>query len=196
MRRRDFAFAPEHRRAAASVLLLIAAVSCTTAARADTLTINCVEKSYGKTSDLVLVYEGSDSGTLTVKAPYGEMALPASKEERTDESSGAKVTGIRASGPATVLMPDKAAIEACVTGKLKPEEAADQDIVYTVIGSCAADAPLGKEPIKIDGYAEIAIMEPPSAYVFITRTYLESTTLAGGKIKLDTLPPPNCSLAQ
>jgi hypothetical protein len=93
-------------------------------------------------------------------------------------------------------MPDKAAIEACVTGKLKPEEAADQDIVYTVIGSCAADAPIGKEPIPIEGYAEIAIMEPPSAYVFVTRTYVESTTLAGGTIKLDTLPPPNCSLAQ
>ncbi len=182
----------------ASILLLAligTGVSLSSAVHADTLTINCVEKSFGKTSDLTLIYEGSDSGTLTIKAPYGEMALPANKEERTDEN-GAKVTGVRASGPATVLMPDKAAIEACVKGKLKPEQAADEDIVSTVIGSCAADAPIGKEPIPIQGYAEIAIMEPPPAYVFITRTYVESTTLAGGKIKLDTLPPPNCSLAQ
>jgi hypothetical protein len=184
-------------RASSLLLALIGTgVSLSSTVHADALTINCVEKSFGKTSDLTLTYEGSDSGTLTIKAPYGEMALPANKEERTDESSGAKVTGIRASGPATVLMPDKAVIEACVKGKLKPEEAADEDIVYTVIGSCAADAPIGKEPIVIQGYAEIAIMEPPSAYVFITRTYVESTTLAGGKIKLDTLPPPNCSLAQ
>lgn len=184
-------------RAPILILALIGtSVGLSSTVHADTLTINCVEKSFGKTSDLTLVYEGNGSGTLKVKGSYGEMALPASKEERTDESSGAKVTGIRASGPATVLMPDKSAIEACVNGKLKPEEAADEDIVSTVLGSCAADAPIGKEPISIKGYAEIAIMEPPSAYVFVTRTYVEGTTLAGGVIKLDTLPPPNCTLVQ
>jgi hypothetical protein len=146
----------------AFALLVGVSMAACASSQAETLMLNCTEKSFGKTSDLTLTYDGNGSGTLKVKGSYGEMALPASKEERTDKS-GAKVTGIRASGPATVLMPDKAAIEACVTGR---------------------------------GYAEIAIMEPPSAYVFVTRTYLESTTLAGGTIKLDTLPPPNCSLAQ
>ena len=161
---------------------------------AETLTFNCEDRSFGKTSDLTLIYDGESSGTLKIKGSYGEMALPASKEDRTGED-GAKVTGIRASGPATVLMPEKAAIETCVTGKLKPEELQDKDIVYATTGSCAASAPIGKEPIPIKGYAEIAIMEPPSAYVFVTRTYAESTTLAGGVITLDTMPPPNCSLA-
>ena len=178
-----------------SLALLGTGLSLSGAVHAETLTFDCEDKSLGKTSDLSLVYEGEDSGTLKIKGSYGEMALPANKEDRTDDS-GAKVTGIRASGPATVLMPDKAAIEACVTGKLKPEELQDKDIVYLAISSCAVDAPIGKEPIPIKAYAEIAVMEPPSAYVFVTRTYVESTTLAGGVIKLDTVPPPNCHLAQ
>jgi hypothetical protein len=30
--------------------------------------------------------------------------------------------------------------------------------------------------------------------VFITRTYVEPTSLAGGKIELSSMPPPNCTL--
>jgi hypothetical protein len=175
-------------------VLLVAGVGLPAPVHAETLTFNCEDRSLGKTSDLTLVYDGESSGTLKIKGSYGEMALPASKEDRTGDD-GAKVTGIRASGPASVLMPEKAAIEACVTGKLKPDELQDKDIVYATTGSCAASAPIGKEPIPIKGYAEIAIMEPPSAYVFVTRTYAESTTLAGGVITLDTMPPPNCTLA-
>lgn len=141
----------------ASKTLLLAFFSLSFAAlsHAETLTINCEDKSFGKTSDLTLVYDGGSSGTLKIKGSFGEMALPASKEIRADES-GTEVTGIRATGPANVLMPEKAAIEACVNGKLK-----DEDIVYMAISSCAASAPIGKEPIPIKGYAEIAVMQPP-----------------------------------
>ncbi len=182
-------------RASTLLLALFGVGLMSESVHAETLTFNCEDKSLGKTSVLTLVYEGDNSGTLNVKGSFGDMALPASKEIRADES-GTEVTGIRASGPANVLMPEKSAIEACVNGKLKPEELKDEDIVYMAISSCAADAPIGKEPIPIKAYAEIAIMEPPSAYVFVTRTYVESTTLAGGVIKLDTVPPPNCHLAQ
>jgi hypothetical protein len=182
-------------RASTLLLALFGAGLLSASVHAETLTFNCEDKSLGKTSNLALVYDGDSSGTLKIKGSYGEMTLPASKEDRTDES-GAKVTGIRGSGPATVLMPEKAAIEACVNGKLKPEELKDEDIVYVAISSCAAAAPIGKEPIPIKAYAEIAVMEPPSAYVFVTRTYADSTTLAGGVMKLDTMPPPNCTLAQ
>lgn len=183
----------------ASKTLLIAFLSpgfgFAASSHAETLTFNCKDTSFGKTSDLTLVYEGDSSGTLNIKGTFGEMALPASKEIRADQS-GTEVTGIRASGAANVLMPEKAAIEACVNGKLKPEELKDEDIVYMAIGSCAASAPIGKEPVAIKGYAEIAVMEPPSAYVFVTRTYADATPLAGGVIKLETLPPPDCQLAK
>jgi hypothetical protein len=113
--------------------------------------------------------------------------------EGTDENGEPlSATGIRAFGPATVQMPDKAAIEACVRGKLSPDQLADSDIVFLTVMGCAGDAPLGTEPIAINASAEIALA--PIVYVGITRTYAEPTDLAVGTIALEVYP--NCNLAE
>lgn len=182
--------------ARASVLLLSTGLFACSAG-AEPVSLTCEERDAGQTSQMTMIYEGDAQGTLKVKGSFGEMALPASKETREGEVDGKKtsVMGIRASGPATVLMPDKAAIEACVTGKLDAEQIKDEDIVFATMSGCRAEAPLSKAPIAINAMVEIAALEPPGAYVFMTRTFVEPTTLPGGKITVDSLPPPNCTIS-
>jgi hypothetical protein len=85
-------------------------------------------------------------------------------------------------------MPNKVAIEACIAGKLKPEEAADEDIVATVLGSCIAAAPIGEGPIPIKASVEIGIYDPPSVEVFFTRTFLEQSSPTGGLLTIESTP--------
>jgi hypothetical protein len=184
-----------------SALALLSLVSLTACAgaEAETLTFKCTEQVGGNQSDMTITYEGAEQGTLTVKSASGDMSLPATKETREGKNDAGEtysVIGIRGSGETTSLMPDKAAIESCVKGKLPPDQLADADIAYSTALGCATDTPLGKEPIKINGYVEIALLEPPSAQVFITKTFLEPSSLPDGKLKIDSLPPPNCSLQQ
>jgi hypothetical protein len=162
---------------------------------AETLTVTCEDAGEKAPAALTLGYEGGASGTLTVKAPFGEMSLPATKEQREDGEGGKNLaaTGIRAFGPASVIMPDKAAIEACVAQKLKLDEAQDEDIVATVLGSCAEAAAPSKEPIAIKATVETGIYDPPSADVELTRTFLEASTVAGGSLKIETTPA-NCNV--
>jgi hypothetical protein len=166
------------------------------AARAETVNIGCENAGENTPAKLTLTYEGGASGTLTVKAPFGDMSLPATREEREDTEGGEKLTatGIRAFGPVTVAMPDKAAIEACVAQKLKPDEAKDEDIVATVLGSCAQAAAPGK-PVAIKATVEIGVFDPPSADVDVTRTFLEASTIPGGVLKIETFPS-NCSISK
>jgi hypothetical protein len=86
-------------------------------AYAETVSIACKANTALNAPAMTIVYEGEAEGTLTIAAPFGEMRLPATKEDRegTDEKGQPiSATGIRAGGPATVQMPEKASIEACV----------------------------------------------------------------------------------
>lgn len=77
---------------------------------------------------MTLVYEGDGAGTLTVKDSFGEMSLPARKETREgqgDDGTKMTATGIAAFGLVSAVMPDKAAIEACVNDKLPPDQLQD-----------------------------------------------------------------------
>jgi hypothetical protein len=168
-----------------------------TPSRAETVTIACEANPAFNAPEMTIVYDGDDEGTLTITAPFGEMALPATKEYRegTDET-GQKLsaTGIRASGPATVLMPDKVAIESCAKGKLPPDQLADSDIVFVTVMGCVQEVPIGDAPIEIQASAEIALTGEADVYVGVTRTYAEPTELAVGTIKLEAYP--SCTLKE
>jgi hypothetical protein len=101
-------------------------------AKAETIKVTCEGKEFNKPYALEMVYDGDDLGTLKVTGSYGDMSLPAAKNVRegTDED-GNKITAINiwGSGDMTLVMPDEAAIEACVRQKLTPEQTADSDIV-------------------------------------------------------------------
>lgn len=177
---------------------LLAAMACARVAHASTVSMRCQDKDdAGATSAMTLVYDGDASGTLKVKGAFGEMALPATKEERVGDGDGIELvaTGIRAFGKASVLMPDKVAIESCVARKLTIEEMADEDIVSTILGSCITAAAGELKTVEIKASVEIGIFDPPSVEVFVKRTFLEKSLLPGGKLTIESLPPPVCSLA-
>ena len=178
-------------RIAAHVIFALVFVTVSGCSEAETVTLKC-----DAPSEMTLVYEGDDSGTLTVTESSGAFSLPARKETREGEVDGQsiKATGILANGPVTTMMPDKAAIEACVRSKLSGELLQDSDVVFATALSCGTSAPMGKEPVEVNAKVEISLVEPPNAYVFITRTYVEPSSLAGGKIELSSMPPPQCAL--
>ena len=166
-------------------------------AAAETIVISCDADLMFKAPEMTLVYEGEAEGTLSVTASFGEMNLTATMESRegTDETGEAlSATGIRAFGPASLLMPDKATIEACIRGKLPPDQLGDSDIVLFTAMGCAGEAPAGVEPIAVNASAEIALLPDGDVYVGVTRTYAEPTELAGGTIALEAYP--NCSIEE
>jgi hypothetical protein len=151
---------------------------------AATVTLKC-----DAPSAMTLVYEGEESGTLTVTDSSGTFSLPARMETREGEVDGTpmKATGILANGPVAAMMPDKAAIEACVRSKLSGDLLEDSDVVFTTALGCSTSAPMAKEPVQVNAKVEVSVVEPPDAYVFITRTYVEPSSLAGGKIELSSM---------
>jgi hypothetical protein len=165
---------------------------CVAPASAETITLICEANPAFNAPAMTLVYEGDAKGTLTITAPFGNISFAATKEVRQGSDEKGKpisAAGILGGGPATVRMPEKAAIESCVKKKLQPDQLADSDLVFMAVMDCANRAPLGAEPIRIDASVEIAI--EPLVYVGLTRTYLEPTQLAGRTIKLEAYP--NCS---
>jgi hypothetical protein len=169
--------------------LLIPAGACVATAHAGTITIACEADRLFNAPAMTIVFAGEAEGTLTITAPFGEIALPAAKEDREGTDGNGQpltATGILASGPATVQMPDKAAIESCVKGKLQPDELRDSDIVFVTVMGCAKDAPPAAEPTLINASVEIALL--PEVYVGLKRSYAEPTDLAVGTIALDSYP--------
>lgn len=167
---------------AAFCLAVFGAVS----ARAESIRIACDANPMFNAPEMTLTYEGDSEGTLTVNAPFGIIALPASKETRegTDDSGQPiSATGIRAFGPGSVLMPDKAKLEFCVRTKLPSDQLADSDIVFATLMGCVSETPEGAAPVAINASAEIAIA--PLLYVGLTRTYAEPTDLSVGTIAID-----------
>ena len=178
-------------RTSALVIFTLAFVTASSRSEAKTVTLKCAAP-----SEMTLVYDGDESGTLTVTDSSGAFSLPARMETREGDVDGTptKATGILANGPVSTMMPDKGAIEACVKGKLSGDLLEDPDVVFTTALGCSTSAPMAKEPVQVNAKVEISVVEPPDAYVFVTRTYVEPSSLAGGKIELSSMPPPRCTL--
>ena len=189
---------PKHERkrlrlfgSAAALGVLVAAST----ASAETIAVSCKGEEFGKPYELAFQYEGGDSGTLKISGSLGEMSLPAAKTHReAGNDAGEKVSATVIWGAADipVTAPDKAAIEACIKGKLPPDQLTDSDIVFMTIPSCASAAPPTAQPIPVKVYAELGILDPKTIFLTFKRTYLEATDLPDGKIVLEPLPPPSC----
>lgn len=154
---------------------------------AGTTTVACDPDPAYNSPAMTFVYEGEAEGTLSIAGPFGKISLPASKQDlaMTNAQGQQGVTSIGGSARVKVQMPDKAAVEACVKGKLPPDQLADKDIVLLNVMSCLAETPPGAAPAEIDTMARIALSPPPDAYVTFNRTYVEPTDLVIGKIELE-----------
>ena len=185
-------------RNAALLLSIMTVAACSGTAQAETISIKCEASQGWQAPAMTIVYDGADTGTLTVKSSFGEMTLPASKETRDEvgeDGQKQSATGIRAVGPAKVAMPDKTAAEACAKGKLTPEQSQDLDIIYATMLGCLGQVPTGQSPIDIKASVEISVTDPPAAYVGLKRTYLEPSALPGGE-PVSVEAYPNCTLAE
>ncbi len=179
--------------------LLVSALASPPAGAA-TLTITCEERDAPKPSTMTVTYEGETDGTIKVVGSFGEMSFQAQRSEGEVEVDGQKVpqTSIYGFGKAHVMMPAKAALEACVMGK---RTAADADDLANLV---ACHSTIETVETDIDAEVSVAIasyLHGPS--VTIRRTYLEPTKgfrdiagLTDGPMTVENTPRPDCASPQ
>jgi len=168
------------------VLAAAAVVTAASTAGAATLNFACTSKDGPKDVRFTATYDGDAKGTLTVKSPDGVMTLTARYIEQDADN-----WGIDGFGPATVTMPDKAALEACLKAKAQPGELDDADTLTFLIVGCQSAVPPSAAPVAVNVEVEIADTDG-ELDTFITRKYAEASPVAGGHIELASVPPPVC----
>jgi hypothetical protein len=180
-------------------LPLALCVGLASPAQANTLAFTCEERDAGKPATMTIAYEGEATGTLKIAGSFGEMSLPATKEETELEIEGQKVkqTGIRAFGEAKVLMPGKAALEACIAGKRAPDETDDILDLMACRGTVALALSAVTASVELVFHAGA-----PDPFVYLKRTYAEKSNdylsgngKTGGFISIESVPPPTCTPA-
>lgn len=166
------------------------------AANAETLQFDCKEEQFDSSgtpagfAEMTVVYEGDDQGTLALKARMGEMKLAATRQRKV------QAIAISASGSASVVMPEKAALEACIAGKAKPGDMEDPNTVTYLVAGCQDTVPKTSAPVPVDAAVDITVLDPPAADVFIRRTYVEKSNVPGDHIEIDSFPMPQCTLEE
>lgn len=164
---------------------------------AKTITAKCQGQDGDKPFAMTLTYEGEDTGTLKVSGTFGDISLPAgtrSRESILDNGEKLNATKVWGGAEIPIIVPDKAAIESCVKGKLPAEQVTDADIVFITIPGCAAAAPPTAQPIPVKVYAEFTYLDPTTVQLVFTRTYLEKTDLPGGVLTLELEPTATCTI--
>ena len=165
-------------------------------ATAETITIKCAGEESDKPYEITMTYEGGDSGSLKIGGSFGDMSFPAGKRTRDSVVAGENIHAVQVwgGGELPLVVPEKAAIEACVKGKLPPDQVTDADIVFITIPSCAAAAPPTAQPIPVKVYAEFTFLDAESTLAIFKRTYLEKTDLPEGTLTLELPPTAQCTV--
>ncbi len=143
-------------------------------------------------SQMDLTYKGDASGTLHIKAPFGEMDVPARMEKHGEGDEA--MTGIRAFTETTALMPDKMALEDCVAAKLSAEQLMDKDLIFVQRLSCGQQTPMGPTPVPIKLSVEIAVGVKDVMIVYVVRTFLEKSRIGAEPVAIESVPPPSCKI--
>lgn len=178
---------------------LLALLVVASPAAADSLTFVCQENDVAKPSTMTATYEGGEDGTVKVTASFGELSFPAGRRETSVEVDGKMVpqTEIYGFGKAHVLMPAKAALEACIKTKRASGDTNDAGSIK------ACHATIDTTPLDVDAEVSIAIADYlPGPNVTIRRTYLEPSQdyldgsgTPGGYMTVENAPLPSCVIA-
>ena len=133
------------------------------------------------------------SNTLELVDAGATATLPASLN-----GDPAAIYTIAASGTMTAPMPPLAAFDACLSEKLAASglSAGNTDDVAYVANSCRLQLKDSLEPREITARLEITVMAPGEAGVFITRTYVEPSTVTGAPVELAEFPMRTCPLTK
>lgn len=162
-------------------LAMAASFACS-GAHAASMSFKCEERDGDKRTPITIVYDGDAEGTLKVSAPFGDVSLPAKKKSAEGQ------TGVSGIGAAKILMPDKAAIEKCISSKADPS---DQDMQAIALISCKASTPLAADPIDVTVDVRMLLMDGV-VMAELRRTYAEKSALMGGILTLEAFPPMGC----
>lgn len=150
---------------------------------------------------MTLTYSGGDSGTVVIKGPHTDIAIPARSIERTVDILGvvSKVTNIIGTADTTSTMPDLAAVQACVAGKIPASLKDDADVYFTTALSCFGKAQMAASAVPVRGDITITMLpgdEPGTTDVLVQgkRTYLGAPATPGGPLSID-ISPKDCKLS-
>jgi hypothetical protein len=177
-----------HFRRSVTVVTASLIILCTSSlARADVLNVKCSDAQSGQA--LTFSYEGSETGTLKITAPYGAAELPATSKEATNtvDNQALAIRAINAAGPATLRMPDKAQLEACIVKRRLPGEPADKDIDFMSAMACQAELPAAEAPIEVNVDVEFALINGDLQELVMHRTYPGTSEVTGEALKLVTM---------
>lgn len=181
------------RRFQLAVLAFAAGATCCGAAAAESLSFACPAEALFMPADMTLTYTGEAAGTLDIRGGFGDIQLPASLTRQTSEVGGEtfQSLGIRAAGRAALAMPDKAAMEACVAGK--GGGPGDRDTLAYLINLCRHELPVAGAPLAVNVEVSVVVIDGSVEVVTVDRTYLEDSTVAGGRMTLEVLPGFGCT---
>ena len=145
---------------------------------------------------MTLDYAGEETGTLTVKAAFGEMTLPAAKKgHETQIGQGQAIDGF---GMMETTMPDLAALESCIASKMAPGEDSNDDSYLNARDACLSDTPPSTAPVKVKGQVKVGLIpgdmpEEVAVIVEVRRTYDAQTNGPKGTTTIESFPA-NCSI--
>lgn len=184
----------------ASAVFLLAMSSGATVAAAEKISIRCEKADVinaAWSSPMTVAYEGEEAGTLTVKAPHGELTLPATLKRQSAAGQEAQV--IEGFGMTETTMPDLARLESCITTKVAPGEEANADSYDQALIECLAGTPASPAPVSVKGHVKVGLLpgDTPgnlSVIVEVRRTYDAKTRSPRGSTTVDSFPA-NCALA-
>jgi hypothetical protein len=171
-------------------------------ASAATLTVTCERADVIVSTwngPMTITYTGDAEGTIQLKAPYGELAMPA-KLVTHPMADGTPGRVVKAFGDTTMTMPDLAALETCIAKQIEPGQDADSGSYDMARDACLAQTPPTASPIPMTAQIDLGIFpgESPSKYglvIEIKRTYLEKTKAPNGRTHIDSFPA-KCDLVE
>jgi hypothetical protein len=180
-----------------AVLAICALFSSVLPAVADTTALSCtVERlsshgaSLGK-DPMTLAYDGNDeTGVLTVQSAWGEMVFPYAEYVPGSAPGDYKIIG---NWPQTIVMPDLAALEECLTSNASEYDLQFLDVVSPLVEECRVAVPDSKQPMGVNVELTLEVTGGvPDLY--IVRTYDAESPVSGGHIDIVSLPQPVCAL--
>ena len=161
-----------------------------TPAWAERLAYACTAAPPGQTGKLSILF---DNDRLLLSGQFGDAAIRASKSVATKELGGKRmsIVTIQGTGPATLAMPDKRALEACIANRLDPSTKDDKDMVLYFAMGCSVSLPHATPtPIKLR--LALIMVDSPDPDILMERTFQESSPGAGGPISILGTPEWNC----
>lgn len=137
--------------------------------------------------ELTLSFEGA---TLSLSDADTSASLPAALELDPTRT----LFGIRASGAMKALMPDLAAMDACVKGKLTEQAmpATDADIVGYNINSCRLRLPKLPDTQEVQAELSVTSFEPKVAQLYVANAYIAPSSVTGKPLRIDEWPIRDC----